>query len=88
MLQEAPSATRGSRHASWPYAVEISFSLVQRKVLVPHDLASMDQVEPRIRLSEEWTSRQLRSVPQKLDRVQLAERFKRIKEKPAFVTET
>jgi len=75
-------------HASWLNQVEISFSLVQRKVLVPNDFASLDEVEQRIRLYEELTSRQLRPFRWEFDRVKLAQWLERLEAKRVLVTET
>jgi hypothetical protein len=35
-------------HASWPLQVEIFFSIVQRKVVTPHDSTDLDQVQDRL----------------------------------------
>src|SRR5262249_33694426 len=47
-------------HASWLNQVEIYFSLVQRKALMPNDFADLADVELRLRLYEELTNRQPR----------------------------
>jgi DDE superfamily endonuclease len=36
-------------HASWLNQIEIYFSIVQRKVLTPHDFSSLCQLEPCLR---------------------------------------
>jgi hypothetical protein len=68
--------------------VEIYFSLVQRKVLVPNDFASLEEVERRIRLYEELTNRQPRPFQWKFDRVELARWLQRLEAKRGLVTET
>lgn len=45
-------------HASWLNQVEIYFSLLQRKILTPHDSASLQELELRIKLYEELTNQQ------------------------------
>ncbi len=35
-------------HASWLNQIEISFSIVQRKVLTPNDFPDLDHVEQRL----------------------------------------
>jgi DDE superfamily endonuclease len=44
-------------HASWLNQVEVYFSLVQRKVLTPNDVADLQEVALRLRLYEELTNR-------------------------------
>jgi hypothetical protein len=75
-------------HASWLNQVEIYFSLVQRKVLVPNDFANLEEVERRIRLYEELTNRQLRPFRWKFDRVKLAQWLERLEAKRVLVAET
>jgi hypothetical protein len=36
-------------HATWLNKVEISFSIVQRKVVSPNDFTDLDQVEQRLK---------------------------------------
>ncbi|MGW5669828.1 IS630 family transposase [Micromonospora sp. NPDC003776] len=40
-------------HASWTNQIEIYFSIIQRKVLTPNDLTSLDQVEDRLTAFEQ-----------------------------------
>ncbi|MFJ7495864.1 helix-turn-helix domain-containing protein [Streptomyces sp. NPDC097727] len=40
-------------HASWTNQVEIFFSVVQRKVVVPNDFTNLDQVRDRLRAFED-----------------------------------
>ena len=49
-------------HASWLNQVEIYFSIIQRKVLTPNDFASLEEVEERLRLYEELSNREPRTV--------------------------
>jgi hypothetical protein len=58
-------------HASWLNQVEIYFSLVQRKVLTPNELASLDEVESRLRLYEELTNGDPRPFEWEFDREKL-----------------
>jgi hypothetical protein len=74
--------------ASWRNQVEIYFSLLQRKVLVPNDFASLEEVEQRIRLYEELTNRQLRPFRWKFDRVKLAQWLERLEAKRVLVAGT
>lgn len=75
-------------HASWLNQVEIYFSLVQRKVLMPNDFASLAEVEQRIRLYEELTNRQLRPFRWKFDRVKLAQWLERLEANRGLMTGT
>src|SRR5205085_9076925 len=47
-------------NASWLNQVEVYFSLLQRKVLVPNDSADLQELALRIRLYEELTNREPR----------------------------
>lgn len=40
-------------HASWTNQIEIFFSVVQRKVVVPNDFTNLDQVQDRLRAFED-----------------------------------
>jgi transposase len=65
-------------HASWLNQVEISFSIVQRKVLTPNDFASLEEVEQRLRLYEVLSNQQPRPFAWKFTRAKLAEFLKRL----------
>lgn len=45
-------------HASWLNQVEVYFSLLQRKVLLPNDSTNLQELQLRIQLYEELTNRQ------------------------------
>jgi hypothetical protein len=75
-------------HASWLNQVEISFSLVQRKVLTPNDFASLAEVEQRLRLYEELTNQQPRPFHWQFDRAKLAQWLKRIEAKGSIGQKT
>jgi DDE superfamily endonuclease len=45
-------------HTSWLNQVEVYFSLLQRKVLIPNDSTSLQELELRIKLYEELTNKQ------------------------------
>jgi hypothetical protein len=65
-------------HASWLNRVEISFSIVQRKVLPPNDFASLEEVEQRLRLSEALSNQQPRPFMWQFPRAKLVEFLKRL----------
>ena len=68
-------------YASWLNQVEISFSLVQRKVLTPNDFASLEEVEQRLRFDETLTNGEPRPFPWKFDREKLAAFLERLEKK-------
>jgi hypothetical protein len=59
-------------HASWLNQVEIYFSKVQRKVLMPNEFADLAQVEQRLRLYEELTNKKPTPFKWKFDRAKLS----------------
>jgi hypothetical protein len=65
-------------HASWLNQVEIYFSIVQRKVLMPNDFASLGEVEQRLRLYEELSNRQPHPFEWKFTRTKLMEFLDRL----------
>jgi hypothetical protein len=65
-------------HASWLNQVDIYCSLVQRKVLTPHDCARLEDVERRLRLYEVLSNQQPRPFEWKFTRAKLAEFLKRL----------
>jgi len=68
-------------HASWLNQVEIYFSIIQRKVLTPNDVASLAEVEERLRLYEALSNRQPRPFDWKFDRQKLTEFLQRLETK-------
>lgn len=58
-------------HASWLNQVEIYFSIVQRKVLIPNDFVSLAEVEQRLLLYEKLSNRQPRPFEWKFTRDKL-----------------
>jgi hypothetical protein len=61
--------------------VEIYFSIIQRKVLTPNDVASLAEVEERLRLYESLSNRQPRPFDWKFDRQKLTEFLQRLETK-------
>src|SRR5262249_5186086 len=68
-------------HASWLNQVEIYFSIIQRKVLTPNDLASWAEVEARLRLYEALTKRELRPFAWAFNRRKLTDFLQRLEAK-------
>jgi hypothetical protein len=60
-------------HASWLNPVEISFSIVQRKVLTPNDFPDLTAVQLRLALDEELCNRPPAPFQWKFTRQKLAE---------------
>jgi hypothetical protein len=58
--------------------VEISFSVIQRKVLTPNDFGSLAEVEERLRLYEGLSNRQPRPFAWAFDRQKLTEFLQRL----------
>jgi len=65
-------------HASWLHQVEISCSIVPRKVLTPNDFASLEAVEQRLRFYEALSNHQPRPCAWQFTRVKLEECLKRL----------
>jgi hypothetical protein len=65
-------------HASWLNQGEISFAIVQRKVLTPHDFASVEEVAQRLRLYDALSNQQPCPFAWKFTRAKLAEFLKRL----------
>jgi len=74
-------------HASWLTQVEISFSLIPRKVLTPNDFASLEDVAQRLRLYEALANRQPRPFEWKLTRAKLTEFLKRLETHEGMVAQ-
>ncbi len=74
-------------HASWLNQVEISFSIIQRKVLTPNDCASLEDVEQRLRLYEALSNRQPRPFERKFTRAKLTEFLKRLEAHEVMVAQ-
>jgi hypothetical protein len=72
-------------HASWLNQVEIYFWIIQRKVLTPNDFASLEEVEQRLRLYEELTSREPRPFAWKFDRAALQTFLTKLEAKRALL---
>jgi hypothetical protein len=72
-------------HASWLNQVEIYFSIIQRKVLTPNDFASLEEVEPRLRLYEELTNREPRAFDWKFNRAALQTFLAKLEAKRALL---
>ncbi len=65
-------------HASWLNQVEIYFSVVQRKVLTPTDVASLDDLERRLLTFQDLYSASAHTFDWKFTRDHLAELLKKI----------
>jgi hypothetical protein len=59
-------------HASWLNQVEIYFSIIQRKVLTPNDVADLETLRLRLALYEELSNRNPTPFQWKFDRTKLA----------------
>ena len=70
-------------HARWLNRVEISFSIIQRKVLTPNDYASLEEIERRLRLDEELSNREPRPFDRRFDRAALQALLERLEAKCA-----
>ena len=58
-------------HASWLNQVEISFSIMQRKVLTPNDVANLEAIRLRFALYEELSNQHPTPFQWKFDRAKL-----------------
>jgi hypothetical protein len=58
-------------HASWLNQVEIYFSIIQRKVLTPNDVADLDALRLRLALYEEISNQNPTPFQWKFDRTKL-----------------
>ena len=66
-------------HASWLNQVEIYFSIIQRKVLTPHDFANLEAVRLRLALDEDLSNQRPTPFQWKFDRPQLMTLLAKIK---------
>jgi DDE superfamily endonuclease len=58
-------------HASWLNQVEISFSIIQRKVLTPNDFTDLEALQLRLALYEELSNQNPTPFQWKFDRSKL-----------------
>ena len=58
-------------HASWLNQVEIYFSIIQRKVLTPNDVADLEAIRLRLALYEELSNQNPTPFQWKFDRAKL-----------------
>ena len=65
-------------HASWLNQVEISFSIIQRKVLTPNDFADLEAVRLRLALYEELSNHNPTPFQWKFHRTKLTALFAKI----------
>ena len=65
-------------HASWLNQVEISFSIIQRKVLPPNDFADLEALRLRLALYEELSNQHPTPFQWKFDRAKLTALFAKI----------
>jgi hypothetical protein len=70
-------------NASWLNQVEVYFSLLQRKVLMPNDSADLQELELRIRLYEELTNREPRPFDWKFTKYDLFDLLQRLARREA-----
>lgn len=70
-------------NASWLNQVEVYFSLLQRKVLMPNDSADLQELELRIRLYEELTNREPRPFDWKFTKYDLFDLLQRLARRQA-----
>jgi hypothetical protein len=68
-------------HVSWLNQVEIYFSIIQRKVLISNDFATLKEVQQRLRLYEELSNREPRPFEWTFDRAALHEFLARLEAK-------
>ena len=62
-------------HVSWLNQVEISFSIIQRKVLTPNDVADLEAIRLRLALYEELSNQHPTPFQWKFDRAKLTVLF-------------
>ena len=62
-------------HASWLNQVEIYFSIMQRKVLTPNDVADLEAIRLRLALYEELSNQHPTPFQWKFDRAKLTVLF-------------
>jgi hypothetical protein len=74
--------------ASWLNQGEISFALVQRNVLPPHDFASLAAVAQRRRLYEAWCNQRPRPFQWKFTREKRSQFLARLKARRAAQSQT
>ena len=67
-------------HASWLNQVEVYFSVVQRKALMPNDFASLWAVDDRLMRFQEYHERAAKPFQWKFTRTDLAKLLTRMKE--------
>jgi len=75
-------------HASWLNQVEIYFSLIQRKVLTPHEFASLEPLQLRLALYEERSNQQPAPFQWKFDRAKLSAWLAKIEARQKAQAET
>jgi DDE superfamily endonuclease len=75
-------------HASWLNQVEVSFSLLQRKVLTPNDSADLQELELRIKLDEDLTNSQPKPFDWKFTKYDLFNLLQRIAKREAAAKAT
>jgi len=74
-------------HASWRNQVEISFSIIQRKVLTPNDFVRLEDVAQRLRLYEALSNRQPCPFEWKFTRAKLTEFLTRLEAHEVMVAQ-
>jgi hypothetical protein len=74
-------------HASWLTQVEISFSIIQRKVLTPNDFADLAAIRLRLALYEELSNQSATPFQWKFDRTKLTVVFAKIAARQMALTD-
>jgi hypothetical protein len=74
-------------HASWLNQVEIYFSIIQRKVLTPNDVADVEAIRLRLALYEELSNQKPAPFQWKFDRAKLVELLAKIEAHHKFLTD-
>jgi hypothetical protein len=75
-------------HASWLNQVDISCSIIQRKVLTPNDVADLEALRLRLALDEELSNQHPTPFQWKFDRAKLTAWLAQINTHQRALTET
>jgi len=67
-------------HSSWPNQVDIYFSVLQRKVLDPNDIADLDELQQRLLDFERLYQQAAKPFKWKFTRQDLAKLLQRVRE--------
>jgi hypothetical protein len=75
-------------HASWLNQVEISFSIIQRKILPPNDFANLEARRLRLAFYEELSNQHPTPFQWKFDRAKLTALLAKIEVRQRALTDT